>query len=141
MRTKTEDVIALARKAFLNKSNFNYEPVSYSTLAAVLQEASLHKMVLYHFIHSGCMNKIKRGLYRFNSTINTLSDKDIIHNSQYNMTKKRGESLRIKFSQNKYIKKTESIHNIDSINERQAIDYLKQRGYKIMKSIQEYREI
>lgn len=129
MRT-TENNIEKARAALIN---INSEHVTYDDAVNEIERVGVHKMNLYYFVSSGCLSRVRRGEYIKTNLLTSLSAKQIIIKSLEHNKRKREKNKPAKF--------TTSYGTNYLVNEADAIKLLKSLGYKIMKQVNEYKEI
>lgn len=126
-------------KVYLN-NNFRDRNFHYAEVEKYLNKENVHIMVFYYFIYSNCIIKISKGVYRIHTEFYTKKISTIYKEAQAHL-----QFLRLKRAKEMQLKPTIEIPKIEmpnnNFNEPNCINYLKNKGYKIMKPINQYEEV
>lgn len=121
---------------FKMQKSFSYKEISKELRLNGLK----HEMNFYYFVYSGAVILLSKGEYAISEKMSWISNDDVYRIGTQHILKLR------KIKQQKELE--EKNINTNSINtksidnyEQQCILFLKSKGYKILKPINEYQEI
>ena len=129
----TTDNLQTAKELLTKK--FGDNTFRYKQALEVFKAGKLDISYLYHFAKAGCLTKQKWGTYKINETINRLTPKEIYAIST---TKSRTPVIDHKLLRDVKTRVTRT-PLVDT--EEYAIKTLKALGYKVLKPVNEYREV
>jgi hypothetical protein len=141
--SKTNEKLRLTRLILIK--NFG-DKVTYSQMNNILKANNLHEMNFYYFVYAGCLKTISKGVYVKTSKMQELSIEDI-HEKALNVLAQMREKKKSYVSVrdvNNALKTFNAPTNVAGLNfsvEEEAIMFLKNRGYKILKEVKEFKEM
>jgi hypothetical protein len=126
---KTTEKIQQVKALLTN--NFG-EEMRMSDVAKHLKIRGIHEMNFYYLFYAGCLEKKSKGLYFKTIKFNSMSALDVYTNAQ-----KVLESMRAKRRAINPIPVSPKTKDLET----ECIEYLKEKGYKILKPTTQYSEI
>jgi hypothetical protein len=120
-------------------NEFSNKEFNYREIEEYLFNTEVHGMHFYYFVYAGVIDTLKRGVYKLNKSFYSTSAQAIYIKGKEHLANNRKNRLEKNTKEN--VLKLFNEPKENKFNEKSAILYLKNLGYKIMKPVQQYEEI
>ena len=124
----------IKRVRLILASQFPQQTIRIKDVLPHLVKNGLHEMNFYYLLYSGCLEKQDRGVFFKTIKYNSMSDSEVYNKAQSVLNRMRD---RKKFDLVNVYKK----NKVNDLTLDDCISFLKVKGYKIMKPINQYEEV
>jgi hypothetical protein len=126
------------------KERFGFSEFTYNQVIQHFIDNKINGIVLYNLKIAKLLIQKERGVYRVSADVNLFSDNTIAEMIRIavrdNNAKKKSVIKLRSLNSTKEIKK-KTIFDTPAITEKSAIEFLKAKGYKILKPVAQFEEV
>lgn len=128
------------------KQNYGFRKFKYDEIMPFFLQRDIAPVVLYNLKMTNMLLQEVRGVYMLSHDVNGLSDSAIIEKVKIAVSKNNKLKNAIKREKkqkqlNKKIAMQSSFEIAPQLTEKTAIDFLKSKGYRVLKPISQYEEV
>ena len=143
---KTQGIVAKYQKDAIEtvnyiKLNYGFIQFRHDEIFYYFKREKIAPVVLYNLKMANILILKSRGVYTLNANANTLSDNAIASKVKYavqNINKQKKETRKVGIRQ---IAIKSSFEIPTQLTEKVAIDFLKSKGYRVLKPVAQYEEV
>ena len=138
--TYLTDVLQTAN--FIRKQ-YGTAKFTYNSISQFFAQEGIIPIALYHLKTINLVVHEKRGLYSSNPALFTISDREMMNKVKIAVSKKNiltNSKHKLRTNSNNKITQP-SFENNTQLTENIAIDFLKSKGYRVLKPVSQYEEV